>query len=82
MTKTKKNNLRVEIFSILIGISYSLITYLSSLDGVFTKVGRVTTTYYEATDPEGFWNAIQVSMSIGGIIALCGLVMIYLQKQK
>jgi len=82
MTESKTNNYRVEIFTIFIGISYSIITYLSSLDGVFTKVGRVTTTYYEATDPEGFWNAIQVSMSVGGIIAGCGLIMIYLQKQK
>jgi len=69
----------VEIFTIIIGGIISLLSYLDSLDGI---VHTKYETLYEAKNPEIFWNRVIVGMVIGAIIAGCGLLSIYLNKEN
>jgi len=72
----------VEICTVAVGLTYSLITYICALDGVYEKLLGRPITYYEATEPEAFWRVIQVNMVLGGIIAVSGVLFSYLQNQK
>jgi len=72
----------VESIAILIGILYALVTYISALDGEFYVGSKVNKTYYEATEPEAFSNAVGSRVSFGLIVAGAGVIAIFLQKES
>ena len=83
MFKGIKSEFKTEIITIIIGLLFSATAYICALDGKFAPWGKVQSFYLiESNDPEAFWNAVFQHVYVGFIIAGCGVLMIYLQKNK
>lgn len=77
----KSKNYIAEILAIIVGASFALYQYMDSLDGVIYVGGKINKAIYETENPREFWSTVISSMSIGAIIAGCGLLMLFLNTQ-